>query len=132
MNLEQALHQRWAENTPLSALLPADKLFTGRATGATLPCATILRRARRTVCRTNSGAAIEEVSFEIRLLHPSLDDAIAIVRKILAAFDRSQFSLPGGGNVLNLRRIEERPTQLDDGTWQFQIEFLANIQLPTP
>ena len=132
MNLEQALHQHWSDNQALSALLPVDRVTTGRSTGGTLPCATVARRSRRTVCRTNSGDTIEEVTVAMRLRHESFDDGIAIVQQFLTAFDRSQFSLADGAKVLSLRRIEDNCHQADDGTWRFQVELLARIHLPAP
>jgi hypothetical protein len=131
MNLEQVLHQRWSDNAALDALLPAQRVTTGRSSEGSLPRATITRRSRRTVCHTNSGETIEDVSIEIRIRHESFDDATAIVEQFLVVFNRSQFDLVDGARVLSFRRTEEHCDQLDDGTWQLQVEMLARIQLPT-
>ena len=64
------------------------------------------------------------------LRHESFDDAIAIVQQFIQDFDRAQFSLADGAEVLHLRRLKEKTTQLDDGTWQFQVEMLARIHVP--
>jgi hypothetical protein len=132
MNLEQTLHQHWSDSPALNALLHADRVTTGRSSLGSLPRATLARRSRRTVCRTNSGDSLEEVTVEMRLRHQSFDDGTAIVQQFLTTFDRSQFSLSDGAQVLNLRRIEDDCRQADDGTWQFRVEMLARIQLPAP
>ncbi len=130
MNLEQALHQRWSDHQALNAVLPADRVTTGRSSLGSLPRATVSRRTRRTVCRTNSGDTIEEVTLDMRLRHESFDDGIAVVQHFLTAFDRSQFSLSDDAKVLSLRRIEDDSYQADDGTWQFRVEMLARVHLP--
>lgn len=130
MSLEQALHQRWSNDASLVALLPAERVTTGRSSLDSLPRATLFRRTRRTVCQTNSGECLEEVGMEMSLRHESFDGGIAIVQQFLQVFDRSRFSLTDGAEVLQLRRLEDNTTQLDDGTWQFQVEMLARIHVP--
>lgn len=132
MNLEQALHQRWSNCPALIALLPAERVTTGRSSLDSLPRATFSRRSRRTVCRTNSGETIEEVTVRMRLRHESFDEGIAIVQQFLTTFDRSRFSLADGAEMVNLRRITDDARQANDGTWQFRIEMLARIHLPAP
>ncbi len=132
MNLEQALHQRWSDNQALNALLSAERVTTGRSSIGSLPRATLSRRSRRTVCRTNSGDILEEVTVEMRLRHESFDDAVAIVQQFLTAFDRSQFSLAAGAEVQCLRRIEDNCQQAADGTWQFQVQLVARVHFPAP
>ena len=130
MTLEQALHQRWSDDPTLNALLPSDKVTTGRSTGGTLPRATIGRRTRRAVCRTNSGDSLEQVVVEVRLLHGSFDDGTAVVQQFLAVFDRSQFGLSGGAEVVNLRRVKDDCRQEKDGTWLFRVQMLARVHRP--
>lgn len=132
MNLEQALHQRWSNDAALGALLAADRVTTGRSSLGSLPRATISRQSRRTVCQTNSGETLEEVTIEMRLRHESFDAAVAIVQQFLTAFDRSQFSLADGAEVQSLRRIQDDCRQDADGTWQFRVEMLARIKSPPP
>lgn len=132
MDLEQTLHQRWSDNQALNALLPAERISTGRSSLGSLPRATLSRLSRRTVCRTNSGDILEEVTVEMRLRHESFDDGTAVVQQFLSAFDRSQFSLANGAKVVNLRRVEDDCHQDDDGNWQFRVEMLARVHLPAP
>ena len=130
MNLEQALHKRWSEDIALCALLPVERVTTGRSSLGTLPRATLCRQSRRTVCRTNSDYTLEEATIEMQLRHDSFDDGIAIVQQFLAAFDRSQFSLLGKVKVLSLRRIDDDCRQAADGTWQFRVQMLARLHVP--
>ena len=134
MNLEQALHQRWSNDAALNSLLPADRVTTGRSSLGSLPRATLARQSRRTVCRTNSGETLEEVTVEMRLRHDSFDAAVAVVQQFLTVFDRSQVSLADGAEVQSLRRIQDDCRQDSDGTWQFLVEMLARVRLlaPTP
>ena len=131
MTLEQALHQRWSDNQTLNALLPADRVTTGRSSLGTLPRATICRESRCTVCRTNLGDILEDVTVTMHLRHESFDDGIAIIRQFLAVFDRSHFNLSENAKVLSLRRIEDTCRQANDNTWQFQTQLLARV-LTTP
>ncbi len=132
MNLEQALHQLWSNSPALVALLPADRVTTGRSSLGSLPRAAIARRLRRTVCRTNTGETIEDATVVMHLRHDSFDAGIAIVQQFLTAFDRSHIALAGGGEVACLRRITDDTRQAPDGTWQFRVDMLARIHLPAP
>jgi hypothetical protein len=132
MNLEQAFHQLWNNTPALNALLPADRVTTGRSSLDSLPRATLSRRSRRTVCLTNSGETIEEVTVVMRLRHESFDEGIAIIQQFLSVFDRSHFSLADGAEVVNLRRLTDYTRQAADGTWQFRVEMLALVHLPAP
>ena len=44
MNLAQVIHQRWAGDGALSALLPASRLYTGMSVDPTPPYAVITRQ----------------------------------------------------------------------------------------
>lgn len=130
MNLEQALHKRWSEDQALCALLPVERVTTGRSSLGTLPRATLCRQSRRTICRTNSDYTFEEATVEMQLRHDSFDDGIAIIQQFLTGFDRSQFSLQERVKVLSLRRIDDDCCQAEDGTWQFRVQMLARLQIP--
>jgi hypothetical protein len=129
VELEQAIHQRWAASPALEALLPAAKLTTGLARGETLPYATLARTGGRVTLRTNSGDTVEEVSLRFHVWHGDYDAGSAIVGQVLAAFESSDFALASGARVVQMRRTTLAATQQDDGDWQFAIEFLAQIRL---
>lgn len=129
MKLEQAIHERWAATGALSALLPADRLKTGLARGAAVPYATLVRTAGRTLCRTNAGDALDEVTLTIHVWHDAFDAAAAIAHQVKAAFDRSAFDAGGGDRVVQMRRAGESVAQHGDGVWQWTIEFSVQVYL---
>ena len=131
MNLEQVLHQRWAAFDALNSLFAAEHVKTGRSFSAALPYATITRLGNRTAFRTNAGDALDEVTLRINVWHDDYDAGRAIVRELMAAFDRSDFALAGGDRVVQMRRTDDSASQHDDGTWQFAIEFLVQVYLPS-
>lgn len=130
MEIEQLFHQRWSDAAALDGLLPARRVTTGRSSLASLPWATIGRRSRTIVCRTNLAEVIEEIVLEICLNHEEFDAGAAIVAEFLHTFDRKRFPLSGGAKVLHLRRVEDDCRQRDDGVWQFRVAMLARVWLP--
>lgn len=130
MEIEQVLHQRWSDAAALVALLPADRVTTGRSCLGTLPRATIGRRSRTIVCRTNLDEVIEQVVLEMCLRHEAFDQAAAIVAEFLRTFDRRGFQLSGGARVLQLRRVDDECRQRDDGVWEFRVAMVARVHLP--
>lgn len=129
MNLEEAIHQRWAADDALIALLPVEKVTTGRSTENSVPYATIQRRGSRTAIRTNTGDALDEVSLEIHVWHEDHDAGLAITSLVKAAFQRSDFALSGSDRVVQMRRSGDSAVQHADGLWQFSIDFLVQVYL---
>ena len=89
MNLEHAIHERWAASAPLAALLPPERLKTGLARGTGLPYATLSRKPGRTLFRTNAGDALDRIPIVIRVWHGQFDAGQTIAREVKAAFDRA-------------------------------------------
>jgi hypothetical protein len=131
VNLEQAVHQRWAASEALAAMLAAERVTTGRSLGDSVPYATITRRQCRTAFRTNAGDALDEVTLRIHVWHDDHEAGRAIVEQVKATFDRSDFELAGGARVVQMRRAHDAAVQHDDGTWQFTVEFLVEVYLPS-
>ena len=129
MNLEQAIHQRWAATDALNALLPAENLVTGRASGRSTPYATLVRQRSRPVVSSNTADAIDEVTLRFHVWHDDHDAALAIARQVKTAFNRSRFDLAGGDRVIGMRRTSDRGTQHDDGLWQVILEFTVRVYL---
>ncbi len=129
VNLEQAIHARWAASSSLSALLPAERLRTGTFHGEGRPYATLERRAGRTLLRTNAGDALDDVTLAVHVWHDSFDGGQAVVREVKAAFDRSDFSLSGGDRVVAMRRTADSVVERGGGLWQFTIEFSVLVYL---
>jgi len=131
MNLEQAIHERWAASEALASLLPAENVRTGRSYGQPMPYAALTRLGSRTAFRTNAGDAMDEVTLRINVWHDDYDAGRAILEQVKAAFDRSDFALSGGDRVVQMRRTDDSASQHDDGAWQFTIEFLVQVHLPS-
>ena len=129
MNLEQAIHERWAASAALVALLPADRLKTGLARGTGIPYATLARKPGRTVFRTNAGDALDQVPLMIRVWHDRFDAGQAIAQEVKAVFDRAEFALAGGDRVLDIVRGGESVVQHEDGIWEWAIEFSVHVHL---
>ena len=100
MNLEQTLHQRWSDATTLDGLLSADRVTTGRSTVGSLPRATLHRKSRRTVNRTNTGEQLEEVVVEIT------PREVAIVSRLAEQRARGILYAPGGPYQKSWKRLE--------------------------
>jgi hypothetical protein len=129
MNLEEAIHERWASAGKLSALLPVHRLRTGIARDGAIPLATIHRKPGRTLLRTNVGDALDEIPLVIHVWHEQFDAGQEIADEVKAAFDRGQFPLRGGDRVIDMRRAGESVVQQESGAWQWAIEFTVQVHL---
>ena len=130
MTLERAIHERWAANAALTALVPAGQVTTGRSSRAEVPYVTILREQTQTALRTNAGDTIDEITLRMNVWHHDYDAAREVLQAIRAAFDRSSFTLADGSRVLAMRRLTESALQHPDGAWQLTIRFLARVSPP--
>ena len=131
MNLEQAIHQRWADTPALEALLPAARLKTGRSRGDPMPYATLTRQRNRTALRSNAGDAVDETALQIDVWCEEFDAGHAIAEQVKAAFDRAAFDLSGGDRVVQMRRTGDAASQDPDGVWRFALQFLVQVHLPS-
>ena len=129
MEIEAAIHRRWAATPALDALLSADRLRTGLVHGDDRPYATLERKSSRTAFRTNAGDALDEVTLAIHVWHDSFDAGQAIVEAILAAFDNSSFDCGAGDRVVQIRRTAQSAKQQANNAWQFILEFSASVHL---
>jgi hypothetical protein len=122
MTLEQAIHERWAATDALAALMPAERLTTGRASGA-LPYATLLRQESRPLAATNGGVAVEELSLRLRVWHADHDAGRAVVDAAKTALDGAEFYPVEGARLARLRRQGEAAFEHEDGTWRFTVRY---------
>lgn len=127
MSLEQAIHERWAASATLSALLPPERLTTGRGGGGEKPYAVLLAGERRNMLATNAGCAVREVEAELCLWHEEFDAGENIVEYVLAVFDRASFSLPDGSATVRMREKLMTAAQEADGSWCWKIVFTARL-----
>jgi hypothetical protein len=129
MDLERAIHERWAAAAGLAAILPAERFTTGLAHAAGFPYATCERTACRTLLRTSSGDAVDEADLTIRVRHEDYDAGRAIAEQVKAAFDRSDFPLTGGDRAIQMRCVDDSARQHDDGAWEFLVAFRVQVHL---
>ena len=127
MSLEQAIHQRWADSAALSALLPAERLTTGRAAASEKPYATVQSIIRRESWPTNAGNSLEKASLDICVWHDDFDEGEQIVEYIEAVFDRAVFNLPDGSAVARMRETSMSASHKQDGTWRWKAKFTVKI-----
>jgi len=126
MNLEQAIHAHWAVDAELDALLPVDRLTTGRG-GTAAPHATLLIRAVRSTLPTNQGPALSEMAVRVTVWHDRYADAKMIVERIRERFDGASLALSPSGRIARLCHEADSIRQHDDGHWQWTIDFKAKV-----
>ena len=74
VNLEQTIHEHWADSTALESLLPAERLTTGSTSGGESPYATLHLRTIRRQLPTNQGPAVEEITFRVNVWDDHYED----------------------------------------------------------
>jgi hypothetical protein len=132
MKLEKAIHQRWADDATLNALLPAERVTTGLSCRGQRPYATLSREApARAVMHANSGEIVDEVALRIDIWSDEFSQGRAIAEQVRSAFDRAAFDLDGGDRVVQMRRDGESSSQDDDAAWKFSLTFTVFVHLPT-
>lgn len=129
MNLEQAIHSHWADCPGLESLLPAERLTTGRTSGAAPPYATLELRAIHSQLPTNEGPATSETAFRIHVWHTGYDETRPIAEAIRTAFDGASLELAGFGGLARLNHVADSVRQHADGVWQWTLNFTARVSL---
>lgn len=127
MNLEQALHEHWAGSTQLEAVLPAERLTTGRTKQGSPPYATLDLRAIRSQLPTNQGPAIQDFTFRIDLWHRAYDSMRTMVEQIRETFDGAALELSEPSRTARIDHATDAVRQHPDGLWQWSIGFVARI-----
>ena len=130
MSLEQAIHQRWADNAALASLLPVERFTTGRCVGVAKPYATIHTLKRQPKLPTNAGNAVEEVTLYISVWHDDFDVGEQIVEYVEAVYDRAAFNLPDDSALVRMREVSLSTIQKQDGGWRWKIKLSARICAP--
>ncbi len=133
MNLAKLIHERWATDAALSALLPVSSVSTGIyfAADPTVPYATITRPGDFVVGRSSDGVRIESVPVRITIYHDldHYDEGEAIADAVKAAFDGSAFDLATEQRVVAMRLVRYQPLQDDDGDWYFILDFECTVSV---
>ncbi len=127
MNLEQAIHEHWADSSSLEGLLSADRLTTGRTHAGTPPYATLQLRTIRSELPTNQGPALEEIAFRINLWHESYDDAKAIAEQVRTAFAGASLEIGESGQLARIHHAADSIKQHGDGLWQWTVDLVARV-----
>ncbi|HLA83831.1 MAG TPA: DUF3168 domain-containing protein [Thermoguttaceae bacterium] len=130
MNLEQAIHEHWADTPALEAVLPADRLTTGRTSSGVPPYATLVVRAIRSQLPTNQGPAAKEFSLRIDVWHHAYQDAKTIAGQIAEAFDGASLELNESDYLARVRHVADTIKQHPDGPWQWTLDFTATVCVP--
>jgi len=126
LDIERAIHERWAATGALEELLPVENVTTGRSARASVPYATIERDASRPSLPTNSGNAIEDIALRIHVWHDDYDAGRAIAGQVEAAFDGATLTLAEASSA-RLRRKGSLVKHHADGAWQWVIELRARV-----
>lgn len=111
MNLEQAIHERWATASPLYTRLPAASVRTGLCHDVGTPRAEIRRKSSRTLFHTNAFDAVDEVLVAIDVWHDDHDAGRALLDEIRVAFDRLAFNLDEGRRAIQMRCLQTSTVQ---------------------
>lgn len=129
MNLEEAIHARWAADATLNGLLPATDVHTGRYRVAdpTFPFATIEITGGTARDESNEDAlAYPTVQFKIYHAADSHDALKSIVNAMVDAFHQADFNLDGGDKVLDMK-LDGEPVYSQDepGNWIVTTNFTS-------
>ena len=68
LTVVQAIHQQWADDAVLAALLPATHVYTGLSADATLPYAVISRQNEQPTARMNDGSSVITSTVRVRVV----------------------------------------------------------------
>jgi hypothetical protein len=130
MSLERAIHELWGMDFGLSALVPVQRVFTGRAAGGTdLPYVVIARRASRPLVRTSSGTAIDEATLRLAIRAPGLDAAKRIAAEFRRRFERRHFD-QAGVSILDCRPAARSEDPEADGVWRVTLDYHVLFEPP--
>jgi hypothetical protein len=125
MSIEQAFHDRWENDVPISALIPVARVFTGNAAGdPALAYVTARRTGGRTEGRTSTGTSLRRAVLEATVWTDDLDEGKLIVTEMIRLYDGADFSLAVGA-VLDMRLTDHQENMNDDGIWQLTLTFSA-------
>jgi len=127
MSLEQAIHERWAGDSQLTVLVPAERLFTGPVRSRpAFPYASIERKTTFASTYTSSGTRLRQIEIAMHVWSCTLDSGKAVADEIERLFDRSDFESDEGA-VLNMRRHDRHEQVGHDRITQIGLKFVATV-----
>ncbi len=126
MSLEQAIHNRWAADASLPALLPAARFLTGPPlVRPSLPWAMLARQGTKSR-EPGSHYTLEETELAFTIWDRGLAAAKAIAAAVQTGYDHAGFAFTSG-QVLALRLTDQREAREADGVWRITLTFTALI-----
>jgi hypothetical protein len=132
MTLSQAIHQRWAADEQLAALVPPERFVTGLGADARLPYASLISIDSSAAAQYNDRSGIDAVQLRIKCFHQRFEQAEATLRRIIAVFDGAAMALEDGREVLLVRAVGHTLRQAEDGTWLAQAKLQCAVYRPAP
>lgn len=125
MSVEQAIHERWENTFPLTALVPINRIYTGQVPATddeeedvTRPYVGVMVDPKEENIRTSSKRLLSKGNCLFGIYADTLGEVKAIVREIVNSFNRSDFAY-SQGTILDMRPGTESYQQdPDDGVWQ--------------
>jgi len=133
-SLEAKLHELWAADAVLDALLPAARVFTGRVPPETAtPCARIELSGSTLSERSNQSLFHLEI-FRVGIWTDDLNEGRLILRAVENAFVNLDFEI-GEDRVLDAKHDASTLIQSedpDDTTWQIVCQFTAKTSRARP
>ncbi len=127
MNIEKGIQTQWPTIDALEALLPVERVFTGRAKGSPArPYATIVAPALPTEAR-GTLTMFREANIRFQVWAQDFDTGKAIQTAIVDGFENLDFSLDDGA-VYDMKHEDSTALQEDESTdsiWQFITIFGA-------
>ncbi len=123
LGLEQAIQERWAASTALTALVPAARVFTGVAVdGPALPYVVWQRVVTATVSRTSSGRQIDRSRFRCEVRAEQLISSKQIAQAVADEYNRAAFTL-SSGSCLTMQHVLHEETLSPQGWWLVVTEY---------
>lgn len=124
MSLVQAIFERWLADPRMTALVPAGRVFTGRAAGdADRPYAVIAASTAESALNTTH-ATIQKVRVELTAWFEEHASAGQLLEELRRGYDRQSFA-DGADRCLLMQCEEEQITPEDNRGWKVVAVYRA-------
>ncbi len=123
MYIEELIQFHWQNTTSLSAVIPAERVFTGPSPIPARPCVIVLHEKSEVLFRTNRSAPWRQGMVRIELHHESFDEGIRIAKVIEQEFDRLRLESAGRTDSVRFRFVGTESTRTESDSWKFVGEF---------
>ena len=131
MSLAQAVYERWLADSGLTDLVPAGRVYTGRAAGdAQRPYAVIEVSAIGTALHTTH-VAVQNLRVELTAWFDEPSPASQLLDEWRRRYDRRSFAA-GAQRCLRMQCVEERMIPEADRGWKAVAVYSALCERPAP